>query len=178
MCLAQGPQQSDTGEARTRSSSLSSQALYHWATALPCMDSTYSVSFSAPKIISSRLCCLSASCSASPPVRSITSTEELRCRSNEQCSQSHSNSSSASSQLSDRGSGDQLISSLWSNPLQWKKIFEDNLFFGMKTCIYRPPDKSAYWTIIFFISHPKHMLWVLKRTISMRRFFWASKTHV
>ena len=35
----------------------------------------------------------------------------------------------------------------------------------------RPPDKSAYWKIIFFISHPKHMLWVLKRTVSMRRFF-------
>ena len=26
----------------------------------------------------------------------------------------------------------------------------------------RPPDKSAYWKIIFFISHPKHLLWVLK----------------
>ena len=24
---------------------------------------------------------------------------------------------------------------------------------------------------IFFISGPKHMLWVLKRTVSMRRFF-------
>ena len=31
-----------------------------------------------------------------------------------------------------------------------------------------PPDKSAHWKTIFFISHPKHMLWVLKR---MRRFF-------
>ena len=31
------------------------------------------------------------------------------------------------------------------------------------------PDK--YWKIIFFISHPKHVLWVLKRTVSMRRFF-------
>ena len=36
---------------------------------------------------------------------------------------------------------------------------------------FRNPDKSAYWKIIFFISHPKHMLWVLKRTVSMRRFF-------
>ena len=34
MCLAQGPQRSDAGEARTRRPSLSSQALYHWATAL------------------------------------------------------------------------------------------------------------------------------------------------
>ena len=38
MCLAQGPQRSDIGEARTRDLSVSSQALYHWATALP---STY-----------------------------------------------------------------------------------------------------------------------------------------
>ena len=34
MCLAQGPQHSDTGEAQTRGLSVSSQALYHWATAL------------------------------------------------------------------------------------------------------------------------------------------------
>ena len=33
MCLAQGPQRSDAGEARV--SSVSSQALYHWATVLP-----------------------------------------------------------------------------------------------------------------------------------------------
>ena len=32
MCLAQGPQHSDAGEARTRGPSVSSQALYHWAT--------------------------------------------------------------------------------------------------------------------------------------------------
>ena len=35
MCLAQGPRHSDAGEARTRGPSVSSQALYHWATALP-----------------------------------------------------------------------------------------------------------------------------------------------
>ena len=34
MCLAQGPQSSDAGEAGTRGLLLSSQALYHWATAL------------------------------------------------------------------------------------------------------------------------------------------------
>ena len=38
MCLAQGPQRSDAGEARTRGPSVSSQALYHWATALPFYD--------------------------------------------------------------------------------------------------------------------------------------------
>ena len=35
MCLAQGPQRSDAGEARTRCPLVPSQALYHWATALP-----------------------------------------------------------------------------------------------------------------------------------------------
>ena len=35
----------------------------------------------------------------------------------------------------------------------------------------RPPDKNFYWKIIVFISYPKHMLWVLKRTVSTRRFF-------
>ena len=29
----------------------------------------------------------------------------------------------------------------------------------------------------FFISQPKLMLWVLRRTVSMRRFFWAPKTY-
>ena len=38
MCLAQGPQRSDAGEARTRGPSVSSQALYHWATALSTQD--------------------------------------------------------------------------------------------------------------------------------------------
>ena len=34
MCLAQGPQRSGASEARTCGPSVSSQALYHWATAL------------------------------------------------------------------------------------------------------------------------------------------------
>ena len=29
--------------------------------------------------------------------------------------------------------------------------------------------------LFFFIPQPKHMLWVLKRTVSMRRFFLAPK---
>ena len=36
MCLAQRPQRSDAGEAGTRGPS--SQALYHWATALPYLN--------------------------------------------------------------------------------------------------------------------------------------------
>ena len=38
MCLVQGPQRSDTGEARTPGLSVSSQALYHWATELPLFN--------------------------------------------------------------------------------------------------------------------------------------------
>ena len=38
MCLAQGPQRSDAGETQTRGPSVSSQALYHWAIALPFTD--------------------------------------------------------------------------------------------------------------------------------------------
>ena len=34
MCFAQGPQRSDAGEDRTRILSISSKALYHWATEL------------------------------------------------------------------------------------------------------------------------------------------------
>ena len=37
MCLAQGPQRIDASEAQTRGPSVSSQALYHWATALPIL---------------------------------------------------------------------------------------------------------------------------------------------
>ena len=37
MRLAQWPQRSDAGEVRTRRPLVSSQALYHWATALPAL---------------------------------------------------------------------------------------------------------------------------------------------
>ena len=41
MCVAQGQQRSDAGEAQTRDPSVSSQAFYHWATALPAMFTIY-----------------------------------------------------------------------------------------------------------------------------------------
>ena len=44
MCLAQGPQHSDAGEAGTRGPSVSRQALYHWATALPSKLLEYRIS--------------------------------------------------------------------------------------------------------------------------------------
>ena len=36
---------------------------------------------------------------------------------------------------------------------------------------HRPPGKSVYCKAVFLIFHPKHMLWIQKRTVSMRRFF-------
>ena len=38
MCLAQGPQRSDAGEAQTRGPSVSSQALYHCTPSLPWLN--------------------------------------------------------------------------------------------------------------------------------------------
>ena len=43
---------------------------------------------------------------------------------------------------------------------------------------FRTLVKSVYRKNSFLISQPKLMLWVLKRTVSMRRFFWAHKTYV
>ena len=57
MCLAQGPQRSDAVEARTRGPSVSSQALYHWATALP----RYIIAFGVPLIATETFLCLSES---------------------------------------------------------------------------------------------------------------------
>ena len=45
MCLAQGPQRSDAGEARTRSLSIWSQALYHWGTVLPHTQLSWALKF-------------------------------------------------------------------------------------------------------------------------------------
>ena len=53
-----------------------------------------------------------------------------------------------------------------------------SLKIQLSIVIHRPPDKSVRNKINFLISQPKHMLWVLKWTVSMRRFFWAPKTHV
>ena len=42
---------------------------------------------------------------------------------------------------------------------------------------HKPLVNSAYQKNDFLISQPKQMFWVLKRTVSMRRFFWAPKTY-
>ena len=57
MCLAQGPQRSDAGEARTRGPSVLSQALYHWATALPQPPKSHPWSMTQAAKWKSRLIC-------------------------------------------------------------------------------------------------------------------------
>ena len=50
--------------------------------------------------------------------------------------------------------------------------FHASKMFLFHMCIpSRPLVKSAYQNITFLISQSKHMLWVLKRTVSVRRFF-------
>ena len=60
---------------------------------------------------------------------------------------------------------------------------EANFLFKSKSVIYTKGfampesiqgaglDQSVKLKINFLITQPKHMLWVLKRTVSMRRFF-------
>ena len=48
---------------------------------------------------------------------------------------------------------------------------------SLAIAIIRPLGKNDKLKITFLISQPKHMLWVLKRTVSMRRFFRAPKTN-
>ena len=57
------------------------------------------------------------------------------------------------------------------DPLQAQYFVGPDLGQNCLKMLSRPPDKSVYWKIISFISHPKHILWVLKRTVSTRRFF-------
>ena len=63
--------------------------------------------------------------------------------------------------------GTEVDSSIQINTFKFRKleVFVHNLYNN------RPIVKSAYQKINFLISQPKHMLCVLKRTISMRRLF-------
>ena len=60
-----------------------------------------------------------------------------------------------------------------SNQNEWKidgKVHFHNFILKL-FCIY------TFRSIIFLISQSKHMLWVLERIVSIRRFFWAPKTN-
>ena len=52
------------------------------------------------------------------------------------------------------------------------KRLRDNIILN------RPLVKSAKYKINFPISHPKHMLWVLKRTVSNETVLLSTNKHV
>ena len=51
-----------------------------------------------------------------------------------------------------------------------------SLYITSSLTTHRALVKSAYQKNNFLISQPKHMLWVLKRTVLMRWFFCVNKT--
>ena len=76
----------------------------------------------------------------------------------------------------------QNISPLHVGPLQWLSMIS-YLYslvspFKGHNVTYRPLDKRAWLKKQFLIPQPKHMLQVLKITVSMRPFFWAPETNV
>ena len=49
-----------------------------------------------------------------------------------------------------------------------------NMYASVHTNSIRALDKpecAFFFLFVFLISQPKHILWVLKRTVSLRRFF-------
>ena len=62
------------------------------------------------------------------------------------------------------------------------RLLMENYFFLLFNqnicCGYSKEPSQWCWKVILLITQPKYMLWVLKRTVSMRRFFWAPKTHI
>ena len=55
----------------------------------------------------------------------------------------------------------EIVTSLCSLEDLFLKIIYKNKVF------YMSPGKSAYWKTVFFISHPKHMFWVLKTHVKI-----------
>ena len=55
---------------------------------------------------------------------------------------------------------------------QFKHVLgaQNNFLFEM-VLLSKPLVKSGYQNVNFLISEPKNMLWVLKRNVSLRRFF-------
>ena len=60
---------------------------------------------------------------------------------------------------------------VWRSKQNPTEMSTETVYEFCKYCLNRPPDKSVYLKIIFLLSQAKHMLWVLKRTVSMRQFF-------
>ena len=55
-------------------------------------------------------------------------------------------------------------------------LYVYNMYQHVNTS-YSKQAFSVFQKINILISQSKHMLWALKRTVSMRHFFWAPKTY-
>ena len=73
-------------------------------------------------------------------------------------------------------SGSKLFAKMFSN--QHHIAFLITTFFENFFVNTRPLVKRVHQKIKFLISKPKHMFWVLKRIVSLWRFFWEPKTYV
>ena len=62
-----------------------------------------------------------------------------------------------------------ILSKKVSEMTLWQNLFNDMCIQRYK--VTQAPKTNVRTCIYFFISQPKHMLWVLKRTVSMRPFF-------
>ena len=53
------------------------------------------------------------------------------------------------------------------------KVVNNQLYnvYKINVCFRSSKDKEGSLLINFLIFQPKHMLWVLKRTVSLRQFF-------
>ena len=60
---------------------------------------------------------------------------------------------------------------MWMMPLHLQVNGKSDYNYEDIKVNYRPLVKSVLRKNNFLISEPKHMLWVLKRTVSLRRFF-------
>ena len=70
------------------------------------------------------------------------------------------------------------VANFWRYPIKLRLTKASALECQFWIDILRPLVKSVYQKNNFLISQPKHLLGVLKRTVSMRRFFWTPKTYV
>ena len=74
-----------------------------------------------------------------------------------------------------------MIGCLWTRVRKQPNIalyFESENELEFYNFEARPSVESVYQKNNLLVSQEKHLLWVLKRTVSMRRFFWAPKTYV
>ena len=68
-----------------------------------------------------------------------------------------------------------------SSPINIYMSFYFHCFPAIRVYLYEGIDKQSFWVLkcdYFLTDQLKYMFWVLKRTVSIRRFFWVPTTYV